>query len=77
MLIEAFKSDGFMLQRQRHRIGGMKWIFKTQHRQQAERRAGRQVERGGNNIDACALGTHQGARYVEVVLRQKLIQVVA
>ena len=66
-----------MFERQRNGVGGQKCIAEPQHRKHAERRARGQVELGGDDVDAGSFRANQRARDVEIVLRQKLVEVVA
>ena len=75
-IIEAFEADGLVFEYERNGIGGEKRIVEAEHREHAEGRAGRQVERGGDDVGAGAFRADQRARHVEAVLRKQLVQVV-
>ncbi len=75
--IEALKADGFVFEGERDDVGGEKGIVETEHGEDAEGRAGGEIERGRDDIDAGALRTHQSAGNIEVVFGQQLVEVVA
>ena len=54
-----------------------KRVRKPEHREHAEGRAGGEIERGGDDVDAGALGADQGAGHVEAVLGEQFVEVVA
>ena len=75
--IEAFETDGLVLEGERDGVGGEKRIVETEHGEDAEGRAGGEVERGGDDVGAGALRADQRAGHVEVVFGQQLVEVVA
>ncbi len=75
--IEAFEADGLVLERERNRIGGEECVIEAKHGEHAEGRAGGEVQRGGEDIGACALRPDQRARNIEVALRKQLVEVIA
>ena len=66
-----------MFEREGNSVGGEKSVVEAKHGEHAEGRAGCKVQRGGEDIGASALGADQGARNMEVVFRQQLVEVVA
>ena len=58
-------------------IGGQEGIGKSEDGEDAVGRAGGQVQRGRENAGACAFRPDQRAGYMETVLRQQLVEVVA
>ena len=75
--IEAFEADGLVFEGERNGVGGEKGIAEAEHGQDAEGRAGGEIERGGDDVDAGALRADQRAGHVEVVFGQQLVEVVA
>ena len=75
--VEPLKTDGAVFERGGNSVGGKEGIGKTERGEHAIGRAGLEVERGGDDGSAGALGADQRARDVEVVFRQKLVEVVA
>ncbi len=75
--VKAFQPDGIVFQNARHNIGGEKAVGEGQHGEHAEGRTGGEVERGGDDRGAGALGADQRAGYVEAVLVEQLVEVVA
>ena len=76
-MVKALKADGLMFKSQRHGVGGEERIVEAQHREDSEGRAGGEVERGGDDVGAGALGADQGAGHIEVVFGEQLVKVVA
>ena len=66
-----------MLERERNGVGGEKRIVEAEHGEHAKRRAGGEVQRGGDDVGAGALGADQRARDMKIVFRQQLVEVVA
>ena len=66
-----------MLEGERNGIGGEERIVEAEHGKDAKRRAGGEVQRGGNDVGAGAFGADQCARHMEIVFGQQLVEVVA
>ncbi len=66
-----------MFEGERNGVGGEKRIAEAEHGEHAEGRAGGEIERGGDDVGAGALGADQRAGDMEVVFGQQLVEVVA
>jgi hypothetical protein len=75
--VEAFQADGAVLEDARHGVGGEEGVGKASDGEHAEGRAGGEVERGGDDGGAGALGADQRAGDVEAVFVEQLVEVVA
>ncbi len=76
-MVKAFETDGVVLKGEGDGVGGEKRVGKAEHGEDAEGRAGGQVEGCGDDAGAGAFRADQGAGYVEVVLGKQLVEVVA
>ena len=76
-MVEAFKADGAVLERERDGIGGEKAVGESKDGEDAMGRAGSEVERGGEDVDAGAFAADESAGDVEAAFRQELVEVVA
>ena len=66
-----------MLKRERNRVGGEECVVEAKHGEHAKRRAGSEVQCGGDDVRAGALGANQRARDIEAVFGKQLVEVVA
>ena len=68
---------GLVFECERNGVGGEKRVGKAEHGEDAEGRAGGEVEGGGDDVGAGAFGANQGAGDVEAVLGEQFVEVVA